>query len=250
MRCAEAQPLIDCYLDGELDLVRNVEVERHLETCRECGPIRQSALELRDAVRNVSYFRAPGALAQCVRAIAETPKQRDRDTRTGFAQAWSWTAVAAAIVLVAFAAFEIAGRFAPSHEQLVAREVVSAHVRSLMANHLTDVTSTDQHTVKPWFNGKLDFAPPVVNLTNDGFPLAGGRLDYLDGRAVAALVYQRRLHSINLFIWPTQSANSEPSRKAQDGYNISEWNQNGMTFWAVSDLSSNELQTFVNLLRK
>ena len=250
MRCAEAQPLIDCYLDGELDLVRNVEIEQHLETCRECGPIRQSALELRSAVRNVTYFRAPEALAQRVRAIAAMPEKREQRASIKFAPAWSWIAVAAAIVLIAFAAFEIGGRLAPSHEQLVAREVVAAHVRSLMANHLTDVASTDQHTVKPWFNGKLDFAPPVVNFASDGFPLIGGRLDYLNGRAVAALVYQRRLHSINVFIWPVQGANNEPSRTTQGGYNVFEWDQNGMTFWAVSDLSSDELQTFVNLLRK
>lgn len=250
MRCAEAQPLIDCYLDGELDLVRNVEIERHLETCRECGPIRQSALELRSALRNVTYFRAPDALAQRVCATGPMPEKREIRSKISFAPAWSWIPVAAAIVLVAFAAFEIGGRFAPSHEQLVAREVVSAHVRSLMANHLTDVASTDQHTVKPWFNGKLDFAPPVVNLASDGFPLIGGRLDYLDGRAVSALVYQRRLHPINLFIWPAQGANSQPSRTTQDGYNVFEWNQNAMTFWVVSDLSADELQTFVNLLRK
>jgi anti-sigma factor RsiW len=249
MRCSEAQPLIDCHLDGELDLIRSVEIERHLETCRECGPIRRSALELRSAVRGVNYFRAPASLEKRVHAMAITANEEAGKRKLAFAFDWRWIATVAAVLLVAIASFKAGGRFAPSHGRLVAREVVLAHVRSLMANHLTDVASTDQHTVKPWFNGKLDFAPPVLNLASDGFPLIGGRLDYLDGRAVAALVYQRRLHSINLFIWPVQAANSQPSRETREGYNLIEWNQNGMTFWAISDLSADELQTFANLLR-
>lgn len=248
MRCAEAQPLIDSYLDGELDLVHNIEIENHLETCRECGPIRQSALELRSAVRGVSYYRAPASLAARVRAIprAASPVLHKRVVTP----IWQWVGVAAAVALLVAGAFFAGNRIAPSGGDLLAREVVAAHVRSLMANHLMDVPSTDQHTVKPWFDGKIDFAPPVVNLASDGFPLIGGRLDYLDGRSVAALVYQRRLHDINVFIWPTRSANTEPALQSRDGYNVLKWNQNGMTFWAVSDLSSEELKTFADLLRK
>lgn len=249
MRCEEAQPLMDSYLDGELDLVRNLEIERHLETCPECAPIGQSALDLRSAIREeVPYFRASRTLRQGVRAIARD-QGRTRAPRASVAS-WRWMGAAAAIVLV----LGVVGSrnwLGPSHGELLGQEIVAGHVRSLMANHLADVASGDQHTVKPWFDGKLDFAPPVVDLTQEGFPLVGGRLDYLDGHSAAALVYQRRLHYINLFVWPSASEqNTEPVRQFREGYNIFQWNRGGMTFWAVSDLANDEMATFSALLRK
>jgi anti-sigma factor RsiW len=132
----------------------------------------------------------------------------------------------------------------------VAQDVVVNHVRSLLADHLTDVASSDRHTVKPWFAGKLDFAPSVVDLSAEGFPLVGGRLDYLEHRPVAALVYGRRKHTINLFIWPSEHASGgAPQSTTNQGYQIAHWHEAGTTYWAISDLNSGELRQFVQLIR-
>ena len=162
---------------------------------------------------------------------------------------WAWAGVAAALAMAALVVWRLdPGVSRRSQNELLAQEVLSSHVRSLMANHLTDVPSSDQHTVKPWFNGKLDFSPPVKDLGAEGFPLVGGRLDYLDDRPVAALVYQRRKHFINLFIWPSDSGSGQKTVMRQ-GYNLFQWTQSGMSYWAVSDLNSTELQDFVHLVQ-
>jgi anti-sigma factor RsiW len=159
---------------------------------------------------------------------------------------WNWfsvttTGFAAACLALLVA---IAGT-RPSGQQRIEQEVVSSHVRSLMANHVYDVASSDQHTVKPWFDGKLDFAPPVKDLVAQEFPLAGGRLDYIGNRAVAALVFQRHKHIINLFIWPVKDADASPTVSPPiQGYNVVRWSAHGMTFWAVSDLNETELMEF------
>jgi anti-sigma factor RsiW len=129
-------------------------------------------------------------------------------------------------------------------------EVISGHVRSLQASHLTDVATSDRHTVKPWFNGKIDFAPPVVDLAAQGFPLAGGRLDYLHGRSVAALVFRRRQHVINLFVWPSKPGETLASHASQGGYSIAYWTHGGLEFWAVSDIDGAELERFAAAYRQ
>jgi anti-sigma factor RsiW len=262
MRCEDARPLIDSYLDGELDLVHTLDLERHVESCASCAPARQNAMELRSAIRGgLPYFRAPRSLEQRVRAIAQEPaKAAPRVT----VLSWRWIGAAAAVLLVVLGAARLGENLlGPSPGDLLAQQIVAGHIRSLMANHLADVASTDQHTVKPWFDGKLDFAPTVVDLAQSGFPLVGGRLDYMDGRPVAALVYQRRLHYINLFVWPSAGTKnappssekaSEPASQARvqtrEGYNMLHWTQGGMTYWAVSDVAADDLQSFVSLLQK
>ena len=129
-------------------------------------------------------------------------------------------------------------------------EVVSDHVRSLMASHLTDVLNSDQHTVKPWFTGKLDFSPEVRDLSPDGFELVGGRLEYIDGHSAAAIVYQRRKHVINVFMWPSAGSDQEPQTLARQGFNIVEWKQAGMYYCAASDLNQQELSEIASMLRR
>jgi anti-sigma factor RsiW len=163
---------------------------------------------------------------------------------------WQLAGAFALLVLISVSGWQWTARLrASSSDQRIAAEVFSGHVRSLEGNHLMDVVSTDQHTVKPWFNGKLDFSPPVEDLASDGFPLVGGRLDYVEGREVAALVYQRRKHFINVFVWPSPSGKSSTQAiESKQGYNIKRWSGAGFEFWAVSDVAAPDLAEFVRLL--
>ncbi|MBS1788631.1 MAG: anti-sigma factor [Acidobacteria bacterium] len=254
MTCQEIRELIHAYLDGEIDLVRSLEIERHLPDCQVCASVVQNLQTLRSAItRDSLYHRAPPDLRQRVQAVVRQSNRAESKPR--FASLWfasgRWlgvgiSAAAVAVLLLAL----IPAWLRSSADEPIAKEAISAHVRSLMADHLTDVASSDRHTVKPWFNGRLDFSPPVTDLTERGFPLIGGRLDYLDNRPVAALVYRRQQHFINLFIWPS----AQPSSKAavnpvtQQGFHLFRWTAIEMHFLAVSDLNERELKEFVGLI--
>jgi anti-sigma factor RsiW len=257
--CQENGTLIHGYLDGELDLVNALRVEDHLRECATCAQTYGGLQTLRSAVRGGGlYFQPAGDLAERLHSALQKAAGAGRPVPASMREAarrprlWSWQAVAGLAACFAIGAVVVL-RFAPgssrsSQGEIVAQEVLASHVRSLMASHLTDVPSSDQHTVKPWFNGKLDFSPPVRDLSAQGFPLVGGRLDYLEGRPVAALVYQRRRHFINLFVWPSP-VDSGKQVVMQQGYNMHHWAESGMTYWAVSDLNDGELEEFVQLIQ-
>ncbi len=204
-----------------------------------------------------TYHPAPPALSGSVRAAIADADANDAASpppSAGRASSpvWRPVALAASFAFVTLLSWNVwTGTMMPGRSAGQAPEIVAAHVRSLMANHLTDVSSSDQHTVKPWFNGRLDISPPVRDLTAQGFALVGGRLDYLDQRPVAALVYRHRQHIINLFVWPTGSETSPTPTAAmtRQGYNLLHWHDNGLAYWAVSDLAAVDLNEFERLVR-
>ncbi len=253
MDCKQARELLQGYVDGELDLVTSLQIEDHLQTCADCRRIYEQQQALRTAFQDSGlYHKAPAHLHRRVETLIR--RQHQDSARSPLTLPWRYAGmVAAAACLILFGWF--LGRILPdatSGDQGLAQELVANHIRSLMPGHLADVISTNQHTVKPWFDGKVDFAPPVQDLAAQGFPLYGGRLDYLNGRTVAVLVYRRRKHFINLYVWPesTQSVSSESSlqSEARQGYQMLHWSHAGMTYWAVSDISPSELHTFMQHL--
>lgn len=243
MNCQEARLFIDSYADGELDAAGILELEKHLHDCPACALAFRNLQNLKKSLKQDSlFYTAPAELRQKLKAELRPQTQSNRPFWT-----WNWFTAATSGVAVICLALLLSLTFTrPSPQQQLAQEIVSSHIRSLMANHEMDVASSDQHTVKPWFDGKLDFSPPVKDLASQGFPLIGGRLDYLDQRAVAALVFHRAKHVINVFVWPTTERDSKPAVLAPiNGYNLIHWSRGGMTFWAVSDLNEKELMEFV-----
>lgn len=247
MNCQQTHELIHGYLDSELDLVNNIEIEKHLAECDACARSFQAMRSLQSTLGDSALRFAPSANLE--RKLRSKLRSEDK-TRMTFR--WGWLALAGSLIAATIVIAVGVSMFSrPATDDMLATEVVSSHVRSLMADHLTDVPSSDQHTVKPWFDGKLDFSPPVKDLSQQGFSLNGGRLDYIGNRPVAALVYQRRQHPINLFIWPSKDVAAK-SEKASvtHGYNLIEWSNGGMAYWVVSDLNLAELQQFVQLLQE
>lgn len=265
MNCEEIKNLMDAYLDGELDLITSQKVEEHLRDCPKCEQAYEVETAMAHAISQAApYYKAPPELRERIQSslrneigakatrngirgsqVMRTRKQPEaRATLLGMP--WNWLALAAAIALAAIVASSFLPRLRqPGADQFLATQLIASHVRSLMADHLTDVASSDQHTVKPWLDTKLDFAPPVVDLSSEGFPLIGGRLDYLDNRPVAALVYGRRKHFINLFVWPVASDEPKtPKTITREGYQLLHWADLDFNYWAVSDVNLDDLQLF------
>jgi anti-sigma factor RsiW len=245
MNCQQAKPLIDPYADGELDAAAILELEKHIHDCPACALAWRNAQALKKSLKQDSlFFTAPTELRRAIKA--DLCSQLNTETRWSF---WNWNWLTTATTGVATACLALLLTLSltrPSAEQRLTQEIVSSNIRSLMADHMLDVVSTDQHTVKPWFNGKLDFSPPVKDLAAQEFSLIGGRLDYVNGRSVAALIFHRNKHVINLFIWPANEKDSKPAASpAIQGYNVIHWTNAGMTFWVVSDLNEKELMEFV-----
>jgi anti-sigma factor RsiW len=245
MNCQQANPLIGPYADGELEAAAIPELEKHIHDCPACALEWRKLQNLKKTVKqDAPYFTAPAELRQRIKSALPSPREA---VPRGLAWGWNWltTAMSGAFA-VCLALLLMVTQSRPSAEQQLANEIVSSHVRSLMASHVTDVASTDQHTVKPWFNGKVDFSPPVKDLAAEGFPLTGGRLDYVSGHSAAALVFQRNKHIINLLVWPANEVDSKPvAFKPHQGYHLIRWFEGGMAFWAVSDLNERELMEFV-----
>jgi len=252
LSCQITQEFIHAYVDGELDLARSLEVEQHMQECQACASAYHNQTALRSAFKDRSlYHSAPPKLEKRIRSSLRREAKSEVGRRS-FGWRWLPVGAMALILVLGLVIWRAVPSLRPSGDEFLAQEMVSNHVRSLqLESHRTDVISSDQHTVKPWFDGKLDFAPPVKDFSSQGFPLIGGRLEYLNNRAVAALIYQRQKHYINLYIWPAEQSNStsEVGTKRQ-GYNLLHWTNSGMTYWAISDLNPVELREFARLVRE
>lgn len=255
MNCHETRELIGAYGDGELDAARNLEIERHLEECVACSTIERESGALAEAITlRARRFEAPAALHQQVMANLRAEAGERRVLPFPQKQKWVVWAIAALVLAGVFLTGVLIPRRDADQQDLLTKAIVASHVRSLMADHLADVASTDRHTVKPWFNGKLAFSPPVFDLAKEGFPLVGGRIDYFDQHPVAALVFGRDKHIINLFIWPTNATRHEKLTTGKtisaSGYHLVHWIDEEMNFCAVSDLNAPELRQFAKLARE
>jgi anti-sigma factor RsiW len=237
--CASMQLLLQAELDGELDAADAAALAAHLDACAGCSQTRAQLSTLSTAIRaGASRHPAPLPLHGAVRTALRTRQARwfgSLSWRDGLAYGFGMATAAALALLVL-----------PPHGGAVSDEIVAAHIRGLQPGHLTDVASTDQHTVKPWFDGRLDYAPPVHDFTAAGFPLIGGRLDYVAHRPVAVLIYRRDKHLIDVFVWPGSRAGADTQIQ---GYNVVSWSRNGMVFEAVSDLNTRELGDLASLFK-
>jgi anti-sigma factor RsiW len=252
MNCEDVERFAGAYADGELDLERTLALEAHVSTCAACTTRLDEARAVKNALRAAPYFRAPEALAARVRAAAAAastdatgPARQANIVRVRRNRRRPWLLSAVGLAAAALVFVVVLRERTTVADDATTEAVIEGHVRSLMAGHLVDVASTDRHTVKPWFAGRVDFSPTVVDLVTDGFPLVGGRVDYIDRHTAAALIYKRRDHVINVFVWPQATGSpSHVTRSDVRGYHLISWTRGGMAVWIVSDLALSELEDF------
>ena len=243
MDCTQTRNALHGYLDRELDPVGAAGIEEHLHACAACTKAYAVQKSLQLAIkRQATYYNAPVTLESRIRAMAGAIIE---PTVTSHAPRWRWFQLGAAVAATAVVTWVIAVETElGSRDERITEQVIAGHARAMLSNQLAQVASSDQHTVKPWLSSKLDFSPPVTDLATAGFPLAGGRLDYVDHRPVAALVYGHRQHIIDLFIWPDAKAATSMQASSRQGFNMLHWGNRGMTFWAISDLNPADIRKF------
>jgi anti-sigma factor RsiW len=258
MNCDDSLIYLPAYLDEELDVAESLRVQKHLAECADCRRAQDQQLALLSALRDSNLFAYPSAdfSKRIEAAVRRAAKEEARSHGTSWfeglrIESFRWVPVAAVLlIMTTIGALFVTNRLQSSHQQVIASAVLAGHIRSLQANHLMDVPSSDRHTVKPWFQGKLDFSPPVPDLSELGWTLIGGRLDYVDGRPVAAIIYQRHMHNINVFLWPNHGSSDDTIKLEEaQGYQILHWNGAEMTYWVVSDLNNSELLELARALR-
>jgi len=250
MECDRAAGMLSGLVDGMLGLFARVRVTRHIAGCSECAAKLEELRAMQVAVRtNLPYHRAPPGLA--ARIGAALPREMaPREVRPWFrmpAFGMAGTGLAGALAGVALTVLVLGGQ--PGSQGDAVQSVIGSHIRSLQAEHLTDVLTSDQHTVKPWLSARLDVSPPVLELKDQGFPLVGGRQDYVDGHPTAVVVYRHAKHVINLLAWASPGAANEPPRdESRQGFNVVTWRRNGITYYAVSDVEADQLAAFAKLV--
>ena len=247
MQCDEVRPRLEAYVDGELAEAERVQLRDHLADCPECGPEATALEHLRDGIRqSAPVYRAPEALRSEIRFAL---RRQAATSARGARPAPGWLAYAASILLaVAVGSGGTLLITGERQEDAVANELIDNHLRSLLGNHLTDVASSDQHTVKPWFAGRSELSPPAVDLAGEGFPLVGGRLDLIAGKPIPALVYRRREHVVNVFVLPA-SRGDLAKTLTRRGYSLRHWDEGDLGFWAVTDAAPSELAEFERVFR-
>jgi anti-sigma factor RsiW len=245
MTCSDRTPLLNAYFDGELELSGSLEMEQHLAGCPVCSATYEKLQFLRKEIADADLDYGANADLTRLRTSIRRRIQRSEPRVPLWRSPWMVAVAAATIVMAVLIPFRPGTGINAIH-----REVLDDHLRSLMSDHLVQIESSDHHNVKPWFEGKLNFSPPVPELGAQGFVLAGGRTDVISGRNAAALVYYRRKHVINLLIAPAENRTSSPEERQLDGFNLIHWQAGSFGYWAVSDLNVAELREFVALVRR
>ena len=249
MQCREAHEVLSALIDDEVAADQEQAAKAHIASCSLCAEVARDYRRIGEQLRAVARVPAPADLGAKLHARLAS-EARSLNDNTPFH--WRRLAQQAAVLVLVsglsgLLGWHLAQTSFDSHR--LERDVVAAHVRSLLQDGTVQIASSQSHTVKPWFNGRIEFAPPVKDLTAEGFPLIGGRLDFIDNRRIAALVYKRRLHVINVFLWPADAeGRTPPSASMLQGYNTVTWTVGGMTYWAVSDLNAKELAELQGLL--